>query len=158
MKLPWQIRKEKLEEINLQAKKVLLEFNLIKEKLVKLDEMQNHINAFIEKFDKVYEDYFKEEPAMSEEEMKKMIEAEREQMKLLVREAISDMLADPKNQENIQKFFSSFTAQGAGIGNPINEDGSLNTGVVWQQLQKHFLGKGDGTGPAPRSGEKTTGY
>ena len=105
-------RREKLEEINFKVDSFIEEFNSIKENMVLLETIQNDLSTFKEDFEQIKEVLFYEP---SEEELKEQEKAAQEQaaqMKLLIRAAISDMLADEKNQEAIKDFVSQFTGAG----------------------------------------------
>ena len=139
-------KREKLEEINFKVDSFIEEFNSVKEKIVLLEVIQTDLGTFKEDFEQIKEVLFYEP---TEEEIKEQEKAAQEQvdnMKLIVRAAISDMLADPKNQEAIQTFAGQFAGavQGkslAGWEGITNEDGSLNWGVAIQMAQQQFGGK-----------------
>ena len=140
-------RREQLEEINSKVDSFIEEFNLMKENLVLLETIQNDVSSFKEEFEQIKAVLFYEPSPEELKEQEKQAQESVDEMKLIVRAAISDMLADPKNQEQIQAFLGQFSqaASGqslAGWEGIQNEDGSLNWGVAIQALQKQMGGKG----------------
>ena len=91
--------------------------NIISEKLVEFETIIEDINRFEEKFDMLLDDLTLDEPEISEEEQKKLMEEQAELMKVMIQSAIIDLVNKPENQKALQEFVSKF--RGAMTGDPM---------------------------------------
>ena len=122
-------KREKLEEIKNLIDSFILEFNLVKENLVLLDTIQNDLSTFKEDFEQIKEVLFYEPTPEEVQEQEKEAGEQIENMKLIVRSAITDMLNDETNQKALQEFVGQFIGgiQGAQAGQDV-------FGMGWDQL------------------------
>ncbi|MHA1330414.1 MAG: hypothetical protein ACTSR2_04975 [Candidatus Hodarchaeales archaeon] len=101
---------EKFREINLEILEFKEKLNFIEEKLLLFEQLQEDFTTMKEQFSAIYESLTYEPTPEELKEQEELAKKEVENMKLIVRSAISDMLADPKNQQAIQEFASQFTS------------------------------------------------
>lgn len=152
----------KLKEIRKDFAELKENSKLLKEKVIELENYKQGFQELATKFNAIYENYFTPEQELSEADIKAQQEETVNMMKGVVRSAISDMLADPENQKNIQTFVAQFTGamNGKGQGgwaNLITEDGQVNWGIAIQE----FMKKQNTSSPVAQTttrGGKTTGY
>ena len=122
-------RREKLEEINLKVDSFIDKFDLIKEIIPHLDSIQNEVSSFKEDFKEIKEVLFYEPSPEEIKEQEKAAQEQIDNMKMIVRGAISDMLEDPKNQENIKQWVDQFMGGVSGA-----QQGQDIFGMGWDQL------------------------
>jgi len=123
------IRREKLEEISSTALTIESNFNFMMEKIGVLESIQNEVSSFKEDFKEIKEVLFYVPTPEEQAEQEQSAQEQVDNMKMIVRGAISDMLADPKNQEAIQTWINQFMGgvQGAKTGQDV-------FGMGWDQL------------------------
>ena len=155
----------KLKEIRKDFAELKANSELLKEKVIELEQLKETFQEIATKFNAMYDNYFLPEQEISEAEIKQQQEEVANQMKMVVRGAISDMLADPENQKAIQTFAQQFSASmtGQAGGLPFDLDGISDKDGNIDPIKAVFMWfankqKGDAfKGIAPTSG-KTTGY
>ena len=152
----------KLKEIRKDFAELKENSKLLKEKVEEIEKYKQSFQELATKFNAIYDNYFLPEQEITEAEIKQQQEETVNMMKGVVRSAISDMLADPENQKNIQDFVAQFTGAMSGKGQGgwedlMTEDGQVNWGIAMQQIQK-MQNKGSPIAQTTTRGRKTTGY
>jgi hypothetical protein len=152
----------KLKEIRKDFAELKENSKLLKEKVIELENYKQGFQELATKFNAIYDNYFLPEQQISEAEIKAQQEETINMMKGVVRSAISDMLADPENQKNIQSFAQQFAGAMSGKGqggweNVMTEDGQINWGILIEQGMK-MKNKGSPVAQTTTRGRKTTGY
>lgn len=152
----------KLKEIRKDFAEIKSNVNIMKEKVIELESFKESFQDLATKFNAIYDNYFLPDPDVTPEQIKQQEEEFANNMKLIVRGAISDMLADPENQKNIQAFAQNLTGAMSGKGQGgwadlMTENGEINWGIAIQQ----FMNRGNKGSPVVQNttrGGKTTGY
>jgi len=160
---------EKFREINLEILEFKEKLNFLEEKLIAFEQLHVDVSVMKEQFTAIYESLTYEPTAEELKEQEELAKKEVENMKLIVRSAISDMLADPKNQEAIQQFASQFTsamrgdvgAFGFDINTVLDKDGQvdpLRALFMFFANKKGGLAGAGGSSPGSPPSGKRTGY
>lgn len=138
---------------------------LLKEKVEEIESFKNTFEEMATKFNAMYDNYFLPEQELSEAEMKQQQEEVANQMKMVVRSAISDMLADPENQKAIQQFAQQFQASMTGQtgGLPFDLEAISDADGQIDPIKAIFMWfanskKGGSIGNIASTSGKTTAY
>ena len=153
-------RREKLEEISLEAKQI--------------NEKFNKVDAFIDDFEKIkgqinvlFEFMVEENTEPTAEEIKEMEEqakAVQEQMETTIQNALINLVNKPENQKSIMDFAEQFSQglQGKGsLANLVDADGNPNWVAMIEKLMSNrgMGGQPQLQGqPAAQTKGKSTGY
>ena len=156
----------KLRRIKEEYAELKANVKLVTEKLEKFEQLENTLLDLQTKFNEIYTIFMTPDEEVSEADMIKQQEEVADQMKIVVRNAISDMINDPENQKAIQTFMGQFSASMSGQAGGLpfdleaisDKDGNLDllkAGFMWLANR----GKGDGAIiPQVTGGKKRTSY
>lgn len=155
-------KREKLEEINLEAKAINEKLNKVDEFIVDFDKIKEQINILFDFMVEENTEPTAQEIAEQEKQMKEAQEQIAQQMEVTIQNALINLVNKPENQKSIMEFANQFSQglQGkGGMAGMVNAEGNPD----WLGIFEYFAkGKGgqpqlQGQPAAQRKG-KSTGY
>lgn len=157
-------KREKLEEISLEAKGINLKLNKFDLFILDFEKIKEQVNVLFGFMVEENTEPTATELKEMEEEQKAMQEQIAQQMEVTIQNALISLVNKPENQKSIMDFANQFSQgmQGKGsLANMVDADGNPNWWAMFERfMQSKGMGQlpGPGSQPAAQRKGKSTGY